>query len=99
MSNNVSLTRITTLEKNNKPYPASALPHRAIKDSTYITEDHRFFVFKIEANLWAWGICKPADQFINELNLGQHAETKEKAVRNLEAYIAEEKADYKNWVS
>jgi len=98
MSANVTLTRITTLEKQGKFFPA--LPHRAIKESTYITDDMRFFVYKMEATSWGWSTAKSAEAYINNINnIGQYDETKEKVVRKLEAYIAEENADLQLWKS
>ncbi len=96
MTTNVKLKRVTTLEKENKPIPS--LPHRAIRESSYLTEDFRFVVYKIENSLWGWGALLSKEDYINNLNeLGHHAQTKEGAVRNLELFLAEEKADSELW--
>jgi hypothetical protein len=98
MTTNIKLTRVTTLEKSNKTIPA--LPHRAIRESSYITEDFRFVVYKIENTLWGWGSLKPQEDYINNLrNFNHHANTKEGVVRNLESFIADEKADSELWTA
>lgn len=92
----VTLTRVTTLEKQGKSFPT--LPARAIKESTYISEDNRFFVYKIDNSSWGWSAIK--DEYINNINnVGHYDETKEKVVRSLESYIAEETADLQLWKS
>lgn len=99
MPSNVKLTRITTLEKSAQGFNR-ALPHRAIKESSYVTEDFRFIVYKIDNTLWSWGTLETKEEYVNNIsNLNHHANTKEGVVRNLELYIAEEKADYKNWTA
>jgi hypothetical protein len=98
MTINIKLTRVTTLEKNKKQIPT--LPYRAIRESSYITEDFRFVVYKIENTLWGWGSLKPQEDYINNLrNLNHHANTKEGVVRNLESFIADEKADSELWTA
>jgi hypothetical protein len=90
----VSLTRVTTLEKQGKSVPQ--LPARAIKESTYISDDNRFFVYKIDNTSWGWHSIK--DDYINNINNLSHYDTsKEKVVRALEGYIAEENADLQLW--
>ena len=96
MTTNIKLTRVTTLEKSNKTIPA--LPYRAIRESTYLTEDFRFCVYKIENTLWGWGPLNSKEDYINNLNgVNHHANTKEGVVRNLELFIADEKADSELW--
>jgi hypothetical protein len=90
----ITLTRVTTLEKQGKSVPA--LPARAIKESTYISDDNRFFVYKIDNTSWGWHSIK--DEYINDINnLSHYDSTKEKVVRALELYIAEETADLQLW--
>jgi hypothetical protein len=90
----ITLTRVTTLEKQGKHFPT--LPSRAIKESTYISEDSRFFIYKIDNTTWGWHSIK--DDYVNNINSLNHYDTsKEKVVRALEAYIAEETADLQLW--
>lgn len=90
----VTLTRVTTLEKQGKYFPP--LPARAIKESTYISEDSRFFVYKIDNTSWGWSAIK--EDYINNINnISHYDSSKEKVVRSLENYIAEENADLQLW--
>ena len=91
-----TLTRVTTLEKQGKSVPS--LPARAIKESTYISEDNRFFVYKIDNTSWGWSSIQ--DDYISNINnISHYDSTKEKVVRALEAYIAEETSDLQLWKS
>ena len=90
----VTLTRVPTLEKQGKYFPPP--PARAIKESTYISEDSRFFVYKIDNTSWGWSAIK--EDYINNINnISHYDSSKEKVVRSLENYIAEENADLQLW--
>jgi hypothetical protein len=94
MATNVTLKRLSTLEKTNKSLPT--LPSRAISSSSYLTDDLRYFVYKDDGGTWRWSaVFDTWTENCNNLNRWGH--TKEGAVRSLEIFIAEEEYEASLW--
>lgn len=93
---NVTLKRVSTLEKTNKSLPA--IPHRSVSASTYMTEDLRFFVFKDDSGSWRWE--STVDKWTADCNnLNRWGHTKENIVRSLETFLKEQEYEANLWKS